>query len=398
MELDVSQQDALTKVIEWYNSPNRKPVFRLFGYAGTGKSTLARTIVEQLDLGTVLYGAYTGKAAQVMRSKGCPNAQTIHRMIYKQAGYFDPFTHEFTPCYPVEYTLRSDIGSADLIVIDEVSMVNERMARDLESFGIPILVLGDPGQLPPIEGAGYYTDGDPDCVLTKIHRNVEGSPITKLASMVRNPNVRSYGIRERMYIEPNVVDLFAYDQIIVGKNKTRWEIIDAMRVEQGYLTSTPRPGERIMVLKNDYTQNVFNGMQLVVHSVIECDDDILVVNVHEVGETERFNVRVWRYGFEDQEGESEARSIRDCHGVVAASFAYAITCHKAQGSEWDNVLVVNESGWFWWMNKRVYEEEGMNSRAAGCIAEDDTRKWMYTAVTRASKNVDFAKKTLGMGL
>src|ERR1041385_1883895 len=81
------QQDAALKAVaEWLKAkPGRGQtplVFRLFGYAGTGKTTLARHIAEGVD-GKVLCAAFTGKAALVMRSKGCEGASTIHSLIYK---------------------------------------------------------------------------------------------------------------------------------------------------------------------------------------------------------------------------------------------------------------------------------------------------------------------------
>src|SRR5829696_9748323 len=149
------QQDAALKsVSEWLNAkPGRSgtpQVFRLFGYAGTGKTTLARHIAEHVD-GKVHFAAFTGKAALVMRSKGCQGASTIHSLIYR--------TLESGAEVP-SFTLWDDApaSKAKLIVIDECSMVDAELGRDLMSFDCPLLVLGDPAQLPPIQGGGFFTD------------------------------------------------------------------------------------------------------------------------------------------------------------------------------------------------------------------------------------------------
>src|SRR6202451_4074659 len=129
-------------------------VFRLFGYAGVGKTTLARHIAEGAR-GETAFAAFTGKAALVMRSKGCAGATTIHALIYRAS--------EGAEGAPT-FTLNADgpASKAGLIVIDECSMVDAELARDLLSFGKTILVLGDPFQLPPVKGAGFFTDGAPD--------------------------------------------------------------------------------------------------------------------------------------------------------------------------------------------------------------------------------------------
>src|SRR6187549_1263116 len=146
------QDSALKAVADWLKAKPGKngtpPIFRLFGYAGTGKTTLARHIADGVD-GKVLFAAFTGKAAQVMRGKGCAGASTIHSLIYR--------TFESGEQQP-SFELWDDApaSKAKLIIIDECSMVDEELGRDLTSFGVPLLVLGDPAQLPPIAGGGFF--------------------------------------------------------------------------------------------------------------------------------------------------------------------------------------------------------------------------------------------------
>src|SRR3982075_4751719 len=138
------QDAALTAASDSFKA-QRGPssIFRLFGYAGTGKTTLAKHIAEGID-GKVLFAAFTGKAACVMRSKGCYSASTIHSLIYKARE-----TGEEMPSF--ELWDDAPASKAKLIIIDECSMVDGELARDLLSFDVPLLVLGDPAQLPPIQ-------------------------------------------------------------------------------------------------------------------------------------------------------------------------------------------------------------------------------------------------------
>ena len=126
----------------------------------------------------MLFAAFTGKAALVMRSKGCERASTIHSLIYK--------TRESGEEVP-SFDLWDDApaSKAALIVIDECSMVDAELGRDLMSFGVPLLVLGDPAQLPPIQGGGFFTEAEPDAMLTEVHRQAEDNPIIRLSMDIR---------------------------------------------------------------------------------------------------------------------------------------------------------------------------------------------------------------------
>ena len=166
--------------------PGGKPqVFRLFGYAGTGKTTLAKHLAEDVD-GKVAFAAFTGKAALVMRAKGCVGASTIHSLIYRARE-----SGEETPSF--DLWDEAPASKAKLIVIDECSMVDADLGRDLLSFGVPVLVLGDPAQLPPISGGGFFTDAEPDMMLTEVHRQAQDNPIVRLSMDVREGRALAYG-------------------------------------------------------------------------------------------------------------------------------------------------------------------------------------------------------------
>src|ERR1700704_1017968 len=183
------QDAALTAVADWNKAKPGKhgtpPIFRLFGYAGTGKTTLAKHIADGID-GKVLFAAFTGKAACVMRSKGCHSASTIHSLIYKARE-----TGEEMPSF--ELWDDAPASKAKLIIIDECSMVDAELARDLQSFDVPLLVLGDPAQLPPIQGGGFFTAAKPDAMLTEVHRQAQNDPIVRLSMEIRAGNSLAEG-------------------------------------------------------------------------------------------------------------------------------------------------------------------------------------------------------------
>src|SRR5437762_14193095 len=175
------QDSALKTVADWLKAKPGKhgtpPIFRLFGYAGTGKTTLARHIAEGVE-GEVKFAAFTGKAALVMRQKGCARASTIHSLIYRTRE-----SGEEQPSF--ELWDEAPASKAVLIIIDECSMVDPELGRDLMSFGVPVLVLGDPAQLPPIQGGGFFTEAEPDAMLTEVHRQAQNDPIVRLSMQVR---------------------------------------------------------------------------------------------------------------------------------------------------------------------------------------------------------------------
>src|SRR6188768_4531261 len=235
------QQQALTVVAEWLKSKpgsNGTPqVFRLFGYAGTGKTTLATHLAEAVD-GEVKFAAFTGKAASVMRGKGCRGATTIHSLIYRTRESGDEIPN-------FDLWDEAPASKAELIIIDECSMVDAELGRDLLSFGVPVLVLGDPAQLPPIQGGGFFTEAEPDAMLTEVHRQAQDDPIVRLSMDVRAGEYIETG----RYGETNVLrkaDLdpqrvIEADQVLVGRNTPRRSntgrlgggraLADAMRVE-----------------------------------------------------------------------------------------------------------------------------------------------------------------------
>jgi exodeoxyribonuclease-5 len=408
------QQEAIAKISDWFADPDRQ-VFRLFGYAGTGKTTLARHIIDHLGIQRVSYGAFTGKAAYVLRTKGCEGASTVHSLIYqpvekvrehlnqlraKLPTVTDPFERaelladikrEQAKVDSPDWILReeSELEFASLLVLDEVSMVGERMAKDLLSYDCKVLCLGDPAQLPPVDGGGYFINAPADHLLTEIHRSALDSPVTRMATAIRSsePGRRDYGIAGRdgdsgRLDRLSMADLLAFDQVLVGKNATRWQAVHLLRALRG-LTGAPSRGDRIIALANSSEAEVFNGQQFEVLDTLPADrEDRYRLLVRDDEGWERW-LTAWAAGFKDLEGEKAAK--REGRGtIIAATFAQAITTHKSQGSQWPRVLVIDESSVFYGAAYREHAKVA-GPEVAAIEGHVNGRRWLYTAVTRAAE-------------
>ncbi|HKI15521.1 MAG TPA: FYDLN acid domain-containing protein [Roseiarcus sp.] len=353
------QGEAIDQVGRWLKQ-GEPQVFRLFGYAGVGKTTLARHIAEGAR-GEAAFAAFTGKAALVMRSKGCAGATTIHALIYRAT--------EGAEGAPT-FTLNADgpASRAGLIVIDECSMVDAELARDLLSFGKPILVLGDPFQLPPVKGGGYFTDGAPDVMLTQIHRQAQDNPIIRLSEVVRSGGELKEGVYgETRIIRRAAVDaaqVLGADQVLVGVNRTRRAYNQRMRDLNGFKEPLPVAGDRLVCLRNDRTKGLINGGLWRVETLGGVAKDFVKMTLRPEDEGARSSVKVavLKAFFEGTEGELAFALRRESDEF---DYGYALTVHKAQGSQWDNVMLFDESFAF----------------------REHRARWLYTGLTRAARRL-----------
>lgn len=369
MNWSPQQEQALRLVAQWMRDPNAPQVFYLAGFAGTGKSTIAKALVEQSGK-RWLFAAFTGKAAHVLKQKGCSDAGTIHSIIYRPIGEDDGTQPTFARW------ASSPLNSADVagIVVDEVSMVDEHLGRDLESFGKKILVLGDPAQLPPVKGGGYFTNREPDALLTEVHRHAKESGVLRLATHIREGgSVRgftSYGgdvelVTRKTDREVRSQQALAADQVLVGRNKTRHDSNARYRQLTGRIDPLPYEGDRLVCLRNNHELGLFNGSQWIVVDSSPVKEDVARFELRSEDDDRRiFRDTAWLHHFLGR-GEELAKMGKACRSHAEFDWGYALTVHKAQGSQWDRVLVVDESGAF----------------------RDDSRRWLYTAVTRAAKHV-----------
>ena len=355
------QQDAaLQAVSAWLKKPKGPQVFRLFGYAGTGKTTLARTLAEDVS-GDVLFGAYTGKAALVLRSKGCREASTIHSLIYRTRE-----AETETPTFVLNN--ESPAAKADLIIIDECSMVDEDLGKDLLSFGTKILVLGDPAQIPPVKGGGFFTEAEPDAMLTEVHRQAADNPIIALSMMIREGREIDYGdygasrvIRRAQLGATSVVQA---DQLLVGTNKTRRSSNKRMRELLGHEAPMPQVREKLVCLRNDKKKGLLNGGTWLVDKLHPMRGSKLKMSIVPEEDSRKKPVRisVLPAFFEGSEEDLPYLIRRESDEF---DYGYALTVHKAQGSQWSSVVLFDESFAF----------------------REHRNRWLYTGITRASERV-----------
>ena len=365
MKWSPQQDDALEAVGRWLKDGHRQ-VFRLFGYAGTGKTTLARHFAEHLD-GEVFFAAFTGKAAQVMRHKGCSGARTIHSLIYRPRGEEkSEETGEMLPTFAINRS--SPLAKASLVIIDECSMVDEELGRDLLSFGVPVLVLGDPGQLPPVSGGGYFTNDEPDALLTEVHRQARDNPIVELAMQVREGGRLARGRYGSSRVisrdEVDQAEVLAADQVLVGINRTRHLYNRRLRELKGFTGRLPVSGDKLVCLRNDAAKGLLNGsLWQVTHTGrVRSGALSLVVRPEEdAAERGSAKIKVPKAAFEsDEELSWQVRRRYD-----EFDFGYVLTVHKAQGSQWDDIVLFDESWAF----------------------RDYRHRWLYTGITRAAERI-----------
>jgi exodeoxyribonuclease-5 len=351
LDLDEYQDRALQKTLDWYRS-GKKQTFALGGHAGCGKTTLIRVLLKEIP--GALVCAYTGKAVHVLHQKGIDHACTLHRLLYNCVGKTKEGKLIFEPKPPGSV-------SAPLVIVDEASMVSRELARDLLMHRVPVLWVGDHGQLEPIGSGSVSLVKNPDVRLEHIHRQAEHSGIIRFAHHLREGK-KPYAwdgsnFRDVEICEPASFDLERaadFDVILCGTNEKRIEVNKLMRKMVD--SEIPQSGEPLVILRNNYEYGVFNG-QIV--TVVEAKLARPYYHIKFV--TDGFSEELEGRFLIDQFHNPEVQ-VKAARSVLLADFGYALTGHKSQGSEWDAVLVLEES---------VFSGP----------------RWRYTTATRASRHL-----------
>lgn len=395
MILTEKQQKGLEIAVRRFEEG--KPWTCIAGYAGSGKSTLVKFIIEALDVPKeeVCYVAFTGKAATVLKQKGCPNAVTAHKLLYKAKPKPDG-TFMFIP------KGTDELSEYSVIVVDEVSMLPKKMWNLLITHGIYVIALGDPGQLPPVS-----KDDDnqvlecPHVFLDEIMRQAQESEIIRLSMHIREgkplEEFQCAGQQVQIFTPDQVVSgMYEWaDQILCATNATRTSINNFVRQQKGF-GEEPEIGDKIISLRNHWEEFSKAGTWALTNGAIgtitECFKNSVYVPKYIYDKPVQFLFTSMELEDEDifqslpidyiclKNGQSPLTSKQQYQMSVNKkcpappyefAYAYGITCHKAQGSEWDKVLVFEE--------KFPFDPE-------------EHKRWLYTAVTRAKEKLVIVRK------
>jgi exodeoxyribonuclease-5 len=295
--------------------------------------------------------------------KGCDGATTIHSLIYRPRSSKEETD---TPSFKINFD--SPLTKADLLIIDECSMVDEDLGRDLLSFGVPVLVLGDPAQLPPVRGGGYFTEREPDSMLQEVHRQAADNPIVALSMRIRagEPLEKMESDRCRVISRRDLSseDILQADQVLVGRNKTRRLYNQRIRELIGRTEVFPSAGDKLVCLRNDKSKGLLNGSCWVVDQTMKQEKSLIKMRIKPDDPVSKgiALVKVLPEYFEGTDDDLpyalKARSD-------AFDYGYTLTVHKSQGSQWDHVVLFDESFAF----------------------REDRHRWLYTGVTRAAETL-----------
>ena len=397
-ELTAEQKQAENLIAHWFYHSERQ-TFVLTGYAGTGKTALLKDVVcRRLELVPDVSAAFvtpTGKAATVLIKKGIP-ACTVHRLIYQSIAEEQEIelNGKKVKIEKLTFRRRESIDKGiKLIVLDEASMVSDDVLFDILNFGVKVLLCGDDSQLPPVEGFNTYLK-EPDMRLTQIVRQERDNPIINLSAMAREGRHIPYGnygnkafvIDRRNFCgERRKKLLMRAEQIICGLNRTRARINDEMRAAYGY-TGLPKDGEKLICTINNWEQYIdgemrFNLVNGIIGRAIEpfydeanymgfaqFKPDFLDEKCPEALPFDAgiFMTGQYRYRHGDYfEKFDEEGNATGAFTLNRFEYGYCISCHKAQGSEFESAIVFDESYAF----------------------KEDANRWLYTAITRAKDRI-----------
>lgn len=388
MELTKKQEEGLKIALERHRANEKYTV--ISGYAGTGKSTLVKFIIDALDVDRdkVAYATYTGKAAEVLRKKGNPNAMTLHKLLYdsipRQGGGFIRI-----PKKMLEYKI---------IVVDEVSMVPKSMIDMLLNHRVYVIFLGDPSQLPQIDKKETHTLLDkPHIFLDQVMRQAAESEIIQLTMKIRNGEQIDFMNGKEVIIAPKAELVTGHltwaDIIICATNKTRHNMNRQKRELLGY-SGVLQTGERIIVKRNYWEDCDEDGNALVNGTVGTVANPYeSFVRIPSYVKNDRRDLPLIGCIFTPDGGKSfdtfeidkdyllkeepcvdwrvsyQLGKLKPKIGDILpkqATYGYALTCHAAQGSEFDKVLVIEESFPF---------------------DKVEHQRWLYTAATRAAEKL-----------
>ncbi len=383
VDLSDDQREALNKLWQWLKYDSKfSGYITLGGYAGTGKTTslavFRKYLHEVLPEWQVAFISFTGKATRVLKSALrqqqtiYPNdfVGTIHSLIYS------PVVNDRQEIVGWDRKNQLDY---QLIIIDEGSMVDYQIWQDLRQYGIPIIAAGDHGQLPPIQGS-FNLMAEPQLKLEQIHRQAANNPIINLSMLAREKGEISVGnyapavkklSREDFASQELVEEMIRMhpDQILIlcGYNKTRVKLNTFARELLGFEMPEPLPNDRVICLRNNHEKDLYNGMIGTINSLTKESEKwyFAEITLDEEPKPYRGLILAEQFNTEQAKNFSSARATTLKGDLF--DFGYALTVHKAQGSQAKKVIVFEER--FKQMDDEMW------------------RRWLYTAVTRAEEEL-----------
>lgn len=418
IQLNAEQEMAAADIMEWYHNARGKrgKYYALAGYAGTGKTTLLGRIVqlihEQYPYCCIGFMAFTGKASTILHQKlTAINALglfdyvgTIHSLIYRLIG-IEEYDEDKNIGGDLIWDRKNNVP-CNLLVVDEASMLTEEMFNDIIKFGLPVIFAGDPGQLPPVKGTPKQLLENPNMRLWEVHRQVADNPIIQIAHTIRRGEQA-----ERKIYSPSVAWLKKQDKvclralnsfiengagcdeaiILCGRNSTRTRLNTRVRMALDCYGKDPKPGEKLVCLQNNKASGVMNGQFGKVLEIEDLDEFNYLLKIQMECQDHPLTTVAYKGAFGQQNYTAARRAVREDSDVKRAlrylsslpgaetvstgqgqvdlfDYGYAISVHKAQGSEWTRVVVFNEI-------------VSKNTSAA------QHRQWLYTAVTRSSERL-----------
>jgi len=382
-ELSKDQEKALNQMLDFYASKNKQSDhLTLGGYAGTGKTTLISQLRKEIDIinskAKIAFCAFTGKATQVLKNKLIQNQaiykkddiSTIHSLIYR--------TIEDERGAVLGW-IRKELEEVDydLIIVDEASMVDEKIWNDLRSYAIPIIAVGDHGQLPPISG-NFNLMNSPQIKLENIHRQAEGNPIIQVSILAREKGkiphqkwdknvfkVPTYEGHE--YFEDLFSSYNADTLVLCNFNNTRLRLNKSIRNHLGFEGENPQKNDRVICLRNNHEKQIFNGMQGYLKYIKSKNEPSYDVEIDMDGSSRFYTGLISKDQFNSEVTLNNINKSYKTQGLDLFDFGYALTVHKAQGSQAKKVI--------------LFEERTKHQ------SDDDFRRWLYTAITRAEEKL-----------
>jgi exodeoxyribonuclease V len=331
VDLSSEQQraaDAVDRFIADTSMRQGRSCFVLHGLAGTGKTHLWSHLARK-HRGAILVTP-TGKAASVLRKRSGLEVKTIHSLIYNFCGLVDDeeIKHKKNPIFTDKEGLNFN---RQIVFADEVSMIGRRLAEDLLATGATVVACGDPGQLPPVNDAQFFVE--PSAMLTEVHRQASQSPIIRQAHNVRNTGCYEpdgEGFRVIEFAEED--DILQADILLCYMNITRKRLNRKKRSYLGF-SGPMKKGEPVMCLKNNHVVGIHNGEIFRLAEDRRADTNISIRDD---------DGRLVHLGLATVEGESAYDVQRYNDRFTPFAPAYASTVHKAQGSEFPSVLLLDE--------------------------------------------------------